>query len=46
MSGSSDLIVNPGVWELFSRQAGLAADEMFRTHHPEAIIEHTNEVEV
>jgi hypothetical protein len=41
-----DLIVNPGVWGVFSRQAGLAADEMFRTHHPEAIIEHTDEVEV
>ncbi len=41
-----DLIVNPAVWELFSRQAGMAADEMFRSHHPEAIIEHTNEVEV
>jgi hypothetical protein len=37
-----DLIVNPGVWQLFGHQAVLAADEMFRTHHPEAIIEHAN----
>lgn len=37
-----DLIVNPGVWELLSHQAGQVADEMFRAHHPEALVEHVN----
>ena len=37
-----DLNGNPGVWQVLERQAGLAADEMFRAHHPEASIEHAN----
>jgi hypothetical protein len=35
-----DLIVSPGVWEMFDHQAGLAADEMFKQHHPEAVVKH------
>ena len=38
-----DLIVSPGVWEVLGLQAGLAADEMFKQHHPDAVIEHVIE---
>ena len=33
---------SPGVWQVLTHQAGLAADEMFRSRHPEALIEHAN----
>lgn len=36
------LTTSPGVWQVLSHQAGQAADEMFRSHHPDALIEHAN----
>jgi len=35
-----DLIVGPGVWQVLTEQAWRMADEMFKNHHPEAVIEH------
>jgi hypothetical protein len=40
-----DLIVSPGVWQVLGHQAGLAADEVFRAHHPDALIEHVSQDE-
>ena len=40
-----DLFVSPGVWQVLGHQAGLAADEMFRAHHPDALIEHVSQDE-
>ena len=35
-----DLLISPGVWRVLTEQAWQTADEMFRSHHPEALIEH------
>src|SRR5262249_36141277 len=39
-----DLIVHPNTWVALGDQANEMADEMFRLHHPEAVIEHSGEL--
>jgi hypothetical protein len=38
-----NVFIHPGVWQVLRNQARQVADEMFKSRHPEAVIEHLDE---
>jgi len=36
----ANVFIHPNVWEVMTHQARTMADEAFKTHHPDAVIEH------